>query len=147
MAGNGSFDERTDYLLEAVGEGYLTAKCTVDQPYAQDQHENLKYVHPNGQAKFLEEPLMKNAFELVAGVARAAITPDGSNLVDEMEEVAEKMAGYVLRYAPKDTLMLAESGHPTVEDNGTHVYNRFPGEPRRMTPSSSGWHRQDPGDN
>jgi hypothetical protein len=38
----GTFLARIDHLSEEVGSGQLVARCEVDQPYAQDQHENLK---------------------------------------------------------------------------------------------------------
>lgn len=48
-------------LIQRTTGGKVTATVTVDQPYAQDQHETLYYRHPRGgRAKFLEAPLFES---------------------------------------------------------------------------------------
>jgi hypothetical protein len=126
----GTFDERIAHLSREVGVGYLVAKCEVDQPYAQDQHETLTYRHNDGRARYLGGPLFENSFGLLEDLADRVLTPTGSDVRDGMIDVAEWMAKAVLLNAPKDTGRLSESGHPTVDDNGVVIYDRPPIAPR-----------------
>lgn len=128
----GSFDERMAYLSDAVGYGILTAECVVDQPYAQIQHENEQYNHRVGRSHYLGGPLLENAVELVADLAWAAIKSHGSDLENEMVNVAERMSGYVFVNAPKDTTLLSTSAHPSVTDAGVVIYDRPPISPREV---------------
>lgn len=122
-----SFDRRIDSLARSVGTGSIVAGCTVNQPYAQNQHQNTTFRHPHGgRSHYLGGPLMENAFALLEGLARGAITPFGSMIDRRMIDVAEEMAGYVLRYAPKETGLLSLSGNPWVRDNGVLIYDRPP---------------------
>lgn len=124
-----SFDERMAHLSREVGTGTLTARCEVDQDYAQDQHET-PYRHRVGAYNYLRGPFLAAGLELIESLAPHAVTPEGSSLVDGMSDIAEKMSGYVLENAPKDTGKLSTSGHPTVIDNGVIVYDRPPISPR-----------------
>jgi hypothetical protein len=139
-----TFDERMRYLSEQVGEGNLTMGCVVNQEYAQDQHETRRYRHKSGQANYLGGPLMDHAFELMEKLARNAITSEGSDLVDAAKSIAEDMAGYVQRYAPKDTTRLSESGNPYVDSNGERVWERPPRAARRVGQDDSGWDERPP---
>lgn len=63
-------------LIERTGGPKIKATITVDQPYAQDQHETLHYKHPRGgRAKYLEGPLMEGNAERLQHFA--------DNLLDE----------------------------------------------------------------
>lgn len=125
MAGADEFIRRTRMLEAEVGVGEIVARCTVDQPYAQDQHETLHYKHySGGQAKYLGGPLMQNALDLAREIARNAITATGSDIHGTMIQIAEQMAGYVAINAPIDTGRLRESGAPDVRDNGFTIYSR-----------------------
>ena len=135
-----TFFERIDYLEREVGYGDITSGVTVDQPYAQDQHET-PYKHDNGVWKYLGNPLMANALDLVLGISRNVITPRGSDIDSAMIDAADEMASYVERFAPKDTTLLSRSGSPWVKNNGIETYRRA-AAPRRKGPSESGWHRQ-----
>jgi hypothetical protein len=73
------FDERIDSLMRSVGTGHIVAGCTVNQPYAQNQHQTDHFRHTNGRSHYLGGPLFEHAFELVESVARGVITPFGSN--------------------------------------------------------------------
>lgn len=123
MPADGSFDERIKYLEEVVGEGNITSGVDVDQPYAQDQHET-PYRHRIGQMKYLGEPLLANAGELMGIIAHNVLTEDGSNLADGMQQVADRMAGFVEDNAPKDTGRLRESASPYVMDGLLETYRR-----------------------
>lgn len=144
MAEAEEFERRTKQLSDEVGTGRITAGCTVDQPYAQNQHQNMEFRHEVGRAHYLGGPLMENAFNLLDGIARAVVTPEGSRLVDEMRDISEDLADYVRINAPKDPDIgdvLANSGSPFVIDGGIEIYRRPPIAPRRRGPSESGWDR------
>jgi hypothetical protein len=126
----GTFDERMDHLSEEVGTGSLRARCEVNQPYAQDQHETLHYRHNDGRARYLGGPLFENQSDLLDILARNAITPMGSNIQGGIIDVAEMLATYVLTNAPKLTGQLSTSAHPTATDNGMLIYDRPPISPR-----------------
>lgn len=133
MPSGGDFDERIDFLSREVGYGPLVAGCLVDQPYAQNQHENVSFKHERGVSHYLGDPLFANAFNFVDGLARAAIGPEGSRIKEEMRDIAEDMAGFVEKYAPKDPDIgdaLANSGSPYVTDAGREIYRRPPKHPR-----------------
>lgn len=134
MARTNDFQRLISYLSEQVGTGSITAGCTVNQAYAQNQHQNLSFRHTVGRAQYLGAPLMENAITLLEGIARSVITKDGSDLEGEMRDVSEKMAGYVLKNAPRDPDIgdvLANSGSPWVKSHGIETYRRPPVAPRR----------------
>lgn len=126
-----TFFERIDHLSREVGTGHITARCEVNQPYAQNQHQSVWFKHPHGgRAFYLGGPLLENAYGLLSSIARGAITPGGSLLSMRMIEVAEWMARAVLENAPVETGQLRLSGHPSVESHGSIVYDRPPVAPR-----------------
>jgi len=128
-----TFGKRIDFLAREVGYGDLVGGCLVDQPYAQNQHENESFQHTVGQSHYLGGPLLANSFNFVDGLARAAIGEEGSRLKSEMQDIAEDISGFVERYAPKDPDIgdaLANSGSPYVTDDGREIYRRPPKFPR-----------------
>ena len=132
MAGADEFVDRTLFLESEVGHGDIVAGCTVDQPYAQDQHETLDYEHPRGgRARYLGGPLLEHNLENMEYIARHVIVPLGSDLEDAMIEIAETMAyDYVGEEAPVLTTALRRSGSPWVHSNGAEVFYRPPAAPR-----------------
>lgn len=133
MAGAEEFVRRIDKLSEEVGTGRIVAGCTVDQIYAQNQHQNLSFRHTKGKAHYLGAPLMENRTSLMERIARSIIDDHGSHLTRAMIQTAEDMAGYVLKNAPRDPDIgdvLANSGSPWVRDGGIEVYRRPPVQPR-----------------
>jgi hypothetical protein len=137
------FTRRTRYLERQIGKGKIVAGCTVDQPYAQDQHET-PYNHSSGRPRYLGGPLLENAFSAVNEIARRVITPAGSDLKDAMSDFAEEMAReYVGKEAPVDTGRLRESGEPWVVDEGMEIYRR-PAVAPREEESEPGWDRRRP---
>ena len=146
MAGAEEFDRRIRYLSDEVGTGRLTAGCEVNQPYAQNQHENMSFSHKVGRSHYLGAPLMENAFNFVDGLARAAITEEGSRIKNEAIDIAEDMAGFVEKNAPRDPDVgdvLAMSGSPWVTDGAIEIYRRPPIAPRKMH-SDRGWEERPP---
>lgn len=147
MPGASEFNRRILYLEQQVGDGDITAGCDVDQPYAQNQHENMSFDHSVGRDHYLGGPLMENAFNILSGIAQSVITEGGSQLRDEMNNVAERMSFWVETNAPRDPDVgdvLAKSGSPWVRDNGIEIYRRPPIAPRRRGPSESGWEERPP---
>jgi hypothetical protein len=103
-----------------------------DQPYAKVQHEDLTLKHPNGgQAKYQEAALLGGYRRYLQGVAGAVL--DG-RIESEMAEQMEALDGDSGRLAPKDTTVLARSGHPVVRSQAHVVYDRPPEVPR-LTPA------------
>ena len=125
------FFERTQYLMDQVGDGDLTAGCLVDQPYAQDQHETLHYNHPRGgRARYLGGPLFENALPLMEKIAANAITRDGSDLNNTFIGISETMSEWVVTEAPRLLQILRFSGEPWVKDGGNEIYRRRSAMPR-----------------
>lgn len=48
----------------------ITVRIIYDMPYAMIVHENLEAFHPNGQAKYVEQPLREAAPHLPSRVAK-----------------------------------------------------------------------------
>lgn len=84
--------------------------------------------HPHGgQAKFLETALHGHADEYLQKIADKVL--DGG-AVDGMIDAVEKLDNDSADLTPKEASVLARSGHPTVTDNGSAVYDRAPEVPR-----------------
>jgi hypothetical protein len=128
-----TFFARIDHLIDSVGSGKIVAGCTVNQPYAQNQHQSVWFEHPHGgRALYLSGPLMENYFRLMSELARGAITPFGSMIDRRMIDIAEWMARAVLENAPIETGQLRTSGNPWVKDKGVPIYDRPPISPREL---------------
>lgn len=124
----GDFGERIQDLIDAVGDGEITASLVVDQRYAAVQHEDGTLNHPRGgQAHYLSEPLTQRHRRYYADIADAVL--DG-NLVQAMTDAAEDLSDAVEDLAPREFHDLRHSGHPTVTDDGQTVYDRPPKVPR-----------------
>lgn len=125
MAMAGDFRQRTNELLNRVGDGDLEGRVEVNQVYAKYQHERLDLRHPGGGGpKYLETPLMENARGYVQELADHVTDPNG--LRQAMERNMEDLSQEVFENAPFEFGDLRASGHPTVEDGGTVVYDRAP---------------------
>lgn len=120
----GDFFERIDELREKVGHGTLSGKVEVDQVYAHYQHEDLTLNHPRGgQGKYLEGPLLAGSEDWMRTVAKQVLEEGPA---DGMKEVVERVSDKVELHAPVEFDHLRRSGHPTVTDDGTVVYDRAP---------------------
>lgn len=124
----GTFKDRMEELKLKVGEGHITARCVVDQAYAQIQHQNTEYLHPHGGGPFyLSRPLMEGYPEMMQEIASVIFDdPEPPFIV-----AAEKMSTYVEENAPVRIAELRTSGHPIAERNGIPFYDRPPISPRR----------------
>lgn len=126
----GTFSRRIRELADQVGAGDLTGAVEVDQVYAAVQHERLDYNHPRGgQAKYLEQPLYDQHRDYLQSVADRVLDGEAE---DAMTDAMEDLSGTVRTTAPVLYVNLRESGHPTVTDNGSVVYDRAPVQ-RRLT--------------
>jgi hypothetical protein len=77
-------------LSDKVGHGFLVGKVTVDQVYAQYQHERMDLRHPRGgQAKYLTDPLYQNRNAYLIQVAKTALEDGGlRGMATAMEHLA-----------------------------------------------------------
>lgn len=86
-----TFQERTALLSEQVGYGFVVGKVTVDQIYAQYQHERLDLNHPRGgMAKYLTTPLYHNRNAYLILIAQTALQDGG---IRGMARAMEHLAG------------------------------------------------------
>jgi hypothetical protein len=122
----GTFAEGIDHLLSQTPKR-LTGSVEVDQVYAHYQHEHPEFHHPDGGGAFyLRDPLYGKSKQYVETLARGAITSKGMRLRENMVKVVEDLSLEVYHRAPWEFGDLRASGHPTVTEDGTVVYDRAP---------------------
>lgn len=115
-------------LEQKVGQTTLVGKVVVNQPYAQHQHENLRFRHRSGgRAKYLAKPLMQSRNRYLQGLAGAVLE---GRLEAEMAQVVEDLSAAVYANAPLEFGDLKASAHPTVHAGSTKKYDRPPGKKR-----------------
>jgi hypothetical protein len=124
----GTFDQRMRELAETVGSGSLIGSVERNQAYAQVQHEDISLRHPHGgQAKYQETALLGRHHHYLQAIADVVL--DGG-IERVMAEQMERFDGDSGELTPKDTTVLARSGHPVVRSAGRVVYDRAPEVPR-----------------
>jgi hypothetical protein len=120
-----TFDQGLQELSEKVGHGDLVGRVVVDQVYAHYQHERLDLNHPRGGGpKYLEQPLFEHRDEYMEKLARSLFDDVRKGMEHCMEDLAG--IGGVEGHAPFLWGDLHHSAHPSVEDDGTVVYDRPP---------------------
>lgn len=120
----GDFMLRSQEIIDRVGGGSLVGCVEVNQVYAHYQHENLALKHPRGgQARYLADPLMRNASDYLQEIA-ATVLDDGGRR--SMIMAMEHLSAEVETHAPWEFKDLQHSGHPTVTDGGRLIYDRPP---------------------
>lgn len=118
----GTFGDRMEDLARRVGSGELVGRVEVNQVYAKYQHERLDLRHPRGgQAKYLYTPLMMKWRQYLHHLAE-----DITELPRRMADNAEDLSDQVFEFAPREFHDLRRSGHPSVKDAGSTVYDRPP---------------------
>lgn len=128
MAARDTFDQRIRELADMVGSGRLVGTVERNQAYAQVQHEDLTLRHPNGgQAKYQEAALLGQHEQYLQTIAGAVLQ---GRIEQAMGRVMERFDGDSGRLTPKDTTVLARSGHPVVRSGTRIVYDRPPEVPR-----------------
>lgn len=120
------FSDNLRKLLEETPDR-LTGHVEVDQVYAHYQHEGVNFEHPDGGEPFyLKTPLYAKAGDYYRNLAEKAIDATGTKLREAMIENMEDLSNEVYKRAPWEFADLRASGHPTVEEDGTVVYDRAP---------------------
>ena len=128
MTSTGTFSERIDELRKMVGSGKIIAQVTVDQRYAQYQHEHLELHHPRGgTALYLQQPLMENFHSYLEDYAKTVLDDGGQSA---MKRSAEHLSDQVEVRAPVEFNDLRRSGHAQVTQDGRTVYDRPPKQAR-----------------
>ena len=130
----GDFGERIDELSEIVGQNDCTGSLTRDQVYAHYIEVGINrfsggplVFHRGGQALYQESSLYDFAGEYLQGIADQVLE-EGPNA--GMADAMERFDNHARDRCPRDVEILANSGHPTVTDDGAVVYDRAPIYPR-----------------
>lgn len=117
------FVDNIDQLIEATPDR-VKGSVEVDQVYAHYQHEHPEFHHPDGGGAFyLRDPLLMRYRTWYKRLADAA---HRGKLREAMSEVVEAISLEVYDRAPWEFGDLRASGHPSVTENGTVVYDRKP---------------------
>ena len=94
--------------LEFVAVGYSA-------DYALPVHEDLQRIHPNGQAKFLEQPMRLLAGQFGKAIAQAV--KEGKTLPQAQLEAGEILLTESQKLVPVQTGTLRDSGYVKVEES------------------------------
>lgn len=117
-------------LIDRTTGPQVKATVTVNQPYAQDQHETLFYRHPRGgRAKFLELPLYENATSWVNKFANRLLVR-GARTDEEWGKVGRELAKSVSKNAPLEFGDLRNSAGLVVKAGSRVVITEPPKQPR-----------------
>jgi hypothetical protein len=110
-------------LIDRTGGPAVKATVTVDQPYAQDQHETMFYRHPRGgKAKYLEEPLFSGYYEWIQRFADNLLDED-TTAEREWGKVGRSLKNEVPLNAPVEFNDLRQSASLLVKAGATVVVN------------------------
>lgn len=119
-------------LIDRTGGPKLKATVTVNQPYAQDQHETLYYKHPRGgRAKYLEAPMFEEHGSWLEGFAKRLLVR-GIEAPNEWAKVGRKLKGVVPKNAPVEFNDLRMSAGLEVKEGAQTVITEPP-EQARLT--------------
>lgn len=117
-----------DLIDRAGGASKVKATVTVNQPYAQDQHETLYYKHPRGgQAKYLETPLMSLHPNWLQEFANRLLR---GHVENEWARVGRSLKAQVPKFAPVEFGDLRQSAGLVVKAGGSIVVEEPPAQPR-----------------
>lgn len=119
-------------LIERTGGPTIKATVTVDQPYAQDQHETLFYRHPRGgRAKYLEGPLFEGHREWIQRFADNLLGRD-TTAEHEWAKVGRELKEAVPSNAPVEFGDLRQSAGLMVKA-GSKIVAQEPAMQGRLT--------------
>lgn len=118
----GTFNERIEQLQQEVGDGNLTMRVNVHQPYAAAEHNRYYYKHPRGgMPDYLAAPFEAEHSDMMMILSEAVL--DGS-LREAAIDAVGKFEEWVETYAPVEFNVLRQSCNLYVEDNGSTIYER-----------------------
>lgn len=119
-----TFGDGVDQFLATL-PSRITGRVEVNQVYAHYQEVHPEFHHPDGgQAFYLRDSLFIYMADYYRRLAERAIDRDGSHLRDAMIENVESISTEVYKRAPWEFGDLRASGHPSVEEDGSVVYDR-----------------------
>lgn len=112
-------------LIDRTGGPKVKATVTVNQIYAQNQHETLWFKHPRGgQAKYLETPLFAKHQNWIQSFANKLLrTRDAAR---EWGGVGRALKNEVPRTAPVEFGDLRRSAALTVREGGSVIIHEPP---------------------
>lgn len=120
------FGEMIDRILRETPD-HMEGRVTVDQVYAHYQHAHPEFHHPDGGGAFyLSDPLTMKARRYLGNIAAKMIGQHGVDVKPPMIENMEDLSDEVYARAPWEFGDLRASGHPSVWDGGTELYDRQP---------------------
>lgn len=117
-------------LIERTSGPTISSTVTVDQVYAQDQHETLWYKHPRGgQAKYLEEPMFAGFSKWFQSFANKLLRADSA---DEAwhDGPGTALQNVVPKFAPVEFGDLRQSAGLQTKVGSSIRHERPPIQPR-----------------
>lgn len=123
MARKRAFDGIQD-LIERTGGPKIVTTVKVNQPYAQEQHEDLHNKHSGGRGpKYLEAPLFENSDKRLGEVARRLLMRGKPRVEDTWhDQMGEPLADDVRKRAPWMFGDLANSAGVVTKVGGRNVW-------------------------
>lgn len=122
-------------LIEQTAGPKVTATCTVDQVYAEYQHEAFEFRHPRGgRAKYLEAPLYEEHGGWMEQVAIGLLTTFEEKSTAHLwgDVMGDGMRDAVKHNAPDEFGDLRKSAAIKVKEGSKIIIDRPP-EVRRLT--------------
>lgn len=123
--------EGIQQLINRTTGPTVKATVTVDQPYAQNQHETLWFKHPRGgRAKYLEGPLFENHRQWIQGFADRLLRArlDATRLWGD--ECGVPLKNAVAKNAPVEFGDLKRSAGLVVREGSSVVRDEPPSQTR-----------------
>lgn len=114
--------EGLEDLIRRTTGPRIKSTTTVNQPYAQDQHETMYYRHPRGgMAKYLENPMFAEYREWLQDFANGVLDEGADIEQDWANKVGRALQGVVKKNAPREFGDLMDSAALLVKSGGTIV--------------------------
>lgn len=113
--------EGIEDLIRRTTGPRIKATVTVNQPYAQDQHETMHYRHPRGgQAKYLELPMFEGFRGWLQEFADGLLD-EGADTEQGWGKVGRHLQEVVKENAPREFGDLLDSAALLVKSGGSIV--------------------------
>ena len=129
----GTFGDRVRDLQRIVGSGTLRGQVKVDQPYAQEQHEDTTLHHPHGGGPFYLKRALDRSYSRYYQAIADDLYRDGGkrNMSRSMVNLATTEMRF---FVPVLYGNLRKSGAASAFDDGTLYFYRPP-DRARLTPA------------